>query len=139
MPSPISSMFVPDSRFVIMRSTPINVRSSFHMAKNGAVLAHGGGRAGIVPPNERPFTRGIVWNGRGEMNRSKRIFCLAAALAVALSCGAQAAFAKDPLEGTWVLNVEKSTFKVAPGPRGQTRTYSMSDDGVEKLVARGVS
>ena len=72
------------------------------------------------------------------MNRSKRIFCLAAALVLALPLGARAAEAQDPLEGTWVLNVEKSTFKVAPGPRGQTRTYSMKD-GVEKLTARGVS
>ena len=59
------------------------------------------------------------------MNRSKRILCLAAALVVALPLGALAADAKDPLIGTWVLNVEKSAFKVAPGPRGQTRSYSM--------------
>jgi hypothetical protein len=72
------------------------------------------------------------------MNRSRRILCVAAALVVALPLGGRAAQPKDPLEGTWVLNVEKSTFKVAPGPRGQTRTYSMQD-GVEKLVARGVS
>lgn len=72
------------------------------------------------------------------MNRSKRILCVAAALMVALSLGAGAAQAKDPLEGTWVLNVEKSTFRVAPGPRGQVREYS-HDDGVERLVARGVS
>jgi hypothetical protein len=72
------------------------------------------------------------------MNRSRRILCLAAALVVALSLGARAAQAKDPLEGTWVLNVEKSTFKFAPGPKGQTRTYSLND-GVEKLTARGVS
>jgi hypothetical protein len=73
------------------------------------------------------------------MNRSRRILCLAAALAVAFSLGARAAQAKDPLEGTWLLNVEKSSFKVAPGPKGQTRTYSMSSDGVEKLTARGIS
>lgn len=72
------------------------------------------------------------------MNRSKRILCLAVALLVAFSFGAHAAQAKDPLEGTWMLNVEKSTFKVAPGPKGQTRTYSMHD-GVEKMTARGVS
>lgn len=72
------------------------------------------------------------------MNRSRRILCLAAALMVAFSFGTRAAHAKDPLEGTWMLNVEKSTFKVAPGPKGQTRTYSMHD-GVEKLTARGVS
>jgi hypothetical protein len=73
------------------------------------------------------------------MNRSRRILCLAAALAVAFSLGAGAAQAKDPLEGTWLLNVKKSTFKVAPGPRGQTREYSMDAEGVERLTARGVS
>src|ERR1051325_11472395 len=72
------------------------------------------------------------------MNRSRRIVCLAAALAVAFSFGARAAEAKDPLEGSWLLNLEKSTFKVAPGPKGQTRTYSLQD-GVEKMTARGVS
>lgn len=72
------------------------------------------------------------------MNRSKRIFCLAAALVLALSLGAGAAQPRDPLEGTWILDVAKSTFRVAPGPRGQTRNYSV-DNGVEKLVARGVS
>ena len=72
------------------------------------------------------------------MNRSRRILCLAAALAVAFPVGAWAGDAKDPLEGSWLLNVEKSTFKGAPGPKGQTRTYSLHD-GVEKLTARGVS
>jgi hypothetical protein len=72
------------------------------------------------------------------MNRSKRILWLAAALMVALSFGVRAAHAKDPLDGTWVLNVEKSTFRGAPGPKGQVRTYTR-DGEVEKLVARGVS
>ena len=72
------------------------------------------------------------------MNRSRRFLCLAAALAVALPPGARAADTKDPLEGSWLLNVEKSTFKGAPGPKGQTRTYSLHD-GVEKLTSRGVS
>jgi hypothetical protein len=72
------------------------------------------------------------------MNRSRRILCLAAALVVALSLGARAAQAKDPLEGSWLLDVEKSTFKGAPGPKGQTRTYAMRDD-IEKMTSRGVS
>ncbi len=72
------------------------------------------------------------------MNRSKRILWLAAALMVALSFGVRAAHAKDPLDGTWVLNVEKSTFHGAPGPKGQVRTYTRDND-VEQLVARGVS
>jgi hypothetical protein len=70
------------------------------------------------------------------MNRFRRTVLLAAAFAVALSLAARAE-AADPLEGTWWLNVEKSTFAAAPGPKGQIRTYALSN-GVEKLTARGV-
>ncbi len=70
------------------------------------------------------------------MNRFRRTVLLAAAFAVALSQAARAN-AADPLEGTWRLNVEKSTFKAAPGPKGQMRTYTLSN-GVEKLTSRGV-
>ena len=71
------------------------------------------------------------------MNRFRRTVLLAAAFAVALSLAVRAE-AADPLDGTWRLNVEKSTFKAAPGPKGQIRTYALSN-GVEKLVARGVA
>jgi hypothetical protein len=72
------------------------------------------------------------------MNCSKRAVFSAAALALTLFLTARAAQAADPLEGTWELNVEKSTFRVTPGPRGQIRTYKVSD-GLEKMTARGVS
>jgi hypothetical protein len=72
------------------------------------------------------------------MNPSRRTVFLAAALAVALSVAGRAASAADPLEGKWQLNVEKSLFRAAPGPKGQLRTYEISD-GVEKMTARGVS
>jgi hypothetical protein len=71
------------------------------------------------------------------MNRFRRTVLLAAALTVALSLAARAE-AADPLEGSWWLNVEKSTFKAAPGPKGQMRTYALSH-GVEKMTARGVA
>jgi len=71
------------------------------------------------------------------MNRFRRTVLLAAALTVALSLAARAE-AADPLEGSWWLNVEKSTFKAAPGPKGQMRTYALSN-GVEKMTARGVA
>jgi hypothetical protein len=48
-----------------------------------------------------------------------------------------AADAKDPLEGTWRLNLDKSSFDPAPGPKGQMRIYAHSGD-TEKLTARGV-
>jgi hypothetical protein len=72
------------------------------------------------------------------MNYLKRTVFPAAALAVALFLTAHAAQAADPLEGKWQLNVEKSTFKFTPGPKGQLRTYRIAD-GLEKMTARGVS
>jgi hypothetical protein len=72
------------------------------------------------------------------MNYSRRAVFPAAALAVALCMAAFAAQAADPLEGTWQLNLEKSTFKFTPGPKGQLRTYRITD-GLERMTARGVS
>jgi hypothetical protein len=63
---------------------------------------------------------------------------LVAILGVAFLLIAQTLEAKEPLEGTWVLNPEKSTFAQVPGPKGQMRRYSMSD-GMEKMTARGIS
>jgi hypothetical protein len=71
------------------------------------------------------------------MNRFRPAALLAVALASAFVL-AGVAHAKDPLEGTWRLDVGKSTYKRAPGPKGQIRTYALSD-GVEKMTARGVS
>jgi hypothetical protein len=71
------------------------------------------------------------------MSRFSRAVLIFAALAATLSI-AGIAQGKDPLIGTWSLNVEKSTFKGAPGPKGQLRTYARSD-GLEKMTARGVS
>src|SRR6185503_7222992 len=50
---------------------------------------------------------------------------------------ATAAYAKDPLVGTWQLNLDKSTFDPGPGPKGQMRIYTHHGD-TEKLTARGV-
>lgn len=74
------------------------------------------------------------------MRISRRtVFLAAAALAVTFPLFAQPAFAADPLEGKWLLNVEKSVFRGSTGPKGQLRTYEMSDDGVETMTATGVS
>jgi len=45
---------------------------------------------------------------------------------------------KEPLEGTWLLDVHKSNFTPQPGPKGQMRTYSLTD-GLEKMTSRGIS
>lgn len=45
---------------------------------------------------------------------------------------------KEPLEGTWLLDVHKSNFTPQPGPKGQMRTYSLAD-GLEKMTSRGIN
>src|ERR1700760_555836 len=45
---------------------------------------------------------------------------------------------KQPLVGTWILDVGKSTFAGAPGPKGQMRTYAFAGDE-EKMTSRGIS
>ena len=44
----------------------------------------------------------------------------------------------DPIIGTWVLNVAKSTFSPGPAPRSESRTY-MLETMKTKLTASGVN
>ena len=53
---------------------------------------------------------------------SSRLGSFTAFAVLALSA-AQAAPPANPIEGTWTLNVAKSTFTPGPGWRSQTRTY----------------
>jgi hypothetical protein len=46
-------------------------------------------------------------------------------LTVALLPDTLTAQAPDPVNGTWVLNVAKSTFKPGPAYKSETRTYEM--------------
>lgn len=43
---------------------------------------------------------------------------------------AQAPAEKNPILGTWRLNLEKSKFESGPPPKGQTRQYSLRYDGL---------
>jgi hypothetical protein len=72
------------------------------------------------------------------MNRFVRIAVLVAALAAVLPGPGRAADSADPLLGSWKLNLARSAFNGAPGPKGQLRIYQRSGDG-EKLTSRGVS
>ncbi len=76
------------------------------------------------------------------MMRLRRIVLLGAAMAATtalwLPLAAAAGTGHDPLHGDWQLNVEKSTFRPGPGPKGQLRSYRVSGDR-EKLTARGVT
>jgi hypothetical protein len=71
------------------------------------------------------------------MDGSRRALAFMAALAV-LALSADVEAASDPLEGAWRLNLEKSNFKSPIPPRGQLRTYRLSN-GVETMTARGVN
>jgi hypothetical protein len=44
----------------------------------------------------------------------------------------------DPILGTWVLNVAKSTFSPGPAPRSESRTYIMETEQT-KLTAKGAT
>ena len=51
-----------------------------------------------------------------------------------LAIGTGAAFAADPVVGTWKLNLAKSTFSPGPAPKSQTRNYAESAQGITVTV-----
>ena len=51
-----------------------------------------------------------------------------------LAIGTSAAFAADPVVGTWKLNLAKSTFTPGPAPKSQTRNYAESAQGITLTV-----
>ena len=71
-----------------------------------------------------------------------REFLRAAAVATVLStlCATVtwAAAPRDPVVGTWNLNVSKSKFSPGPAPKSQTRTYTQNADGTT-LTVTGVT
>ncbi len=72
------------------------------------------------------------------MNKARRGTLFAAILAASYSLLAPAQDHGQPLDGTWLLDVGKSTFTPPPGLKGQMRTYA-SSDGLEKMTARGIN
>jgi hypothetical protein len=58
-------------------------------------------------------------------------------ITVLLSWRHLAAQDADPIIGTWVLNVAKSTFSPGPAPQSESRTYIMEEQKT-KLTARVV-
>ena len=51
-----------------------------------------------------------------------------------LAIGSGTALAADAVEGTWKLNLAKSTFSPGPAPKGQSRTYADSAQGMSVTV-----
>ena len=72
------------------------------------------------------------------MSRARLGVFRAAVAAAICSAVVQAQDHREPLEGTWLLDVSKSSFLPMPGPKGQMRTYTLAD-GVEKMTSRGIS
>lgn len=59
-------------------------------------------------------------------------------IALSLAGSPLAAQNADPIIGTWVLNVAKSTFSPGPAPRSESRTYTM-ETLKTKLTATGAT
>jgi hypothetical protein len=55
-------------------------------------------------------------------------------LALGSTAMVAAADAKDPIFGTWTLDVANSTFSPGPAPKSQTRTYTATADGITMTV-----
>ena len=63
------------------------------------------------------------------MTRLQNLATLALTLVVTSASSIQAQ-PKDPVLGTWVLNVGKSKFSPGPAPKSQTRTYVVAGDKI---------
>jgi hypothetical protein len=51
-----------------------------------------------------------------------------------LAIGSGTALAADAVEGSWKLNLSKSTFSPGPAPKSQSRTYVESAQGMKVTV-----
>lgn len=71
------------------------------------------------------------------MRNLLRVVALATSL-MTMPVSAPLANPADPINGTWELNVDKSTFEPGPEPQSQTRTYE-SDGHTVKLISKGVN
>ena len=43
---------------------------------------------------------------------------------------------QDPVIGQWRLDVSKSKYTPGPGPKSETRTYRMTEDGIKAVIVR---
>lgn len=72
------------------------------------------------------------------MRISLRMISLAAAITLLLPAGPLPANPADPVNGTWELNIGKSTFEPGPAPKSQTRIYE-SDGETVRHTSKGVN
>lgn len=66
-----------------------------------------------------------------------RMLVLGTVLATVGAAAVASAQSDDPVYGTWVLNVAKSTYSPGPGPKSSTRTYSAVEKGY-RFTSKGV-
>ncbi len=71
------------------------------------------------------------------MRTKTRMLMLGTMLAMVGAAAAASAQPSDPVFGTWVLNVAKSTYSPGPGPKSGTRTYSAVTNGY-KFSSKGI-
>ena len=72
------------------------------------------------------------------MNTCTLARILIAGTIIALFATHPAGQESDPLIGTWVLNIAKSTFSPGPAPQNESRTYILEGQQT-KMTAKGVS
>ena len=72
------------------------------------------------------------------MHTFLRTLVIGTVLAFGVSAAASAADTKDPVVGTWKLDLAKSRFSPGPALKSQTRTYAATADGVA-LTFTGVA
>ena len=71
------------------------------------------------------------------MRMKARVLLLGTILTASGALSVAFAQANDPVYGTWVLNVAKSTYSPGPGPKSATRTYVAVANGY-KFSSKGV-
>jgi len=69
--------------------------------------------------------------------QKRRLATLAAAFATTIAIGPNvlAQAAKDPILGTWLLNLEKSTFEGTAAPGKRTMTFQVVGDAIKHTTA----
>lgn len=73
------------------------------------------------------------------MQSLRRTASVLATLGVAIFLlAAYAADPQDPLYGTWMLRVEKSSFGQVRGPKGELLAYAIAD-GLETMTSHGMN
>jgi hypothetical protein len=72
------------------------------------------------------------------MKRRLIVGAMVAAASSAILLAQNPAPGKDPIIGTWNLNLQKSKFIGAPAPRSGVRRYEVTEDGFINYISVGV-